>query len=192
MARQWCCSRLWRRCPPNLAKAHQNGRGVWLYKMRILRFLLLQQQRLFFADLRDLKPFSPLTSLHNGSRPRLDWSPRWLAAQRPAAVTVSRSPTAIRRMLERAVKEQKILALLQMPRRNCCLCWAPLHAADGHRECVSWLGAAHAESGLTETECPHCVDMSLASLRSRRAFFLESNSAPRALTLSSSQGPVRK
>ncbi len=30
-------------------------------------------------------------------------------------------------------------------------------------------------------ECPHCVEMSLTSLCSRRAYFLESNSTPRAL-----------
>ncbi len=66
-----------------------------------------------------------------------------------------------------------------MPRRNCCLCRASLHAADGHCECVSCLGAVHAETALTEMECPHCKDMSLSSLRSQRAFFLESNSTPR-------------
>ncbi len=66
-AQQWCCTSLWRRCPPILAKARQNGRGVWLYKQplrqRILRFLLLQQRWLLFADLRDSKPFHPLISL---------------------------------------------------------------------------------------------------------------------------------
>ncbi len=80
-----------------------------------------------------------------------------------------------------------------MLHRNCRLCRAPLHAADGHGESVSCLGATHAETALTATECTHCVDMFgydmfLTSLRSRRAFFLESDSASRALPLSSSQG----
>ncbi|KAF4099589.1 hypothetical protein G5714_019715 [Onychostoma macrolepis] len=70
-------------------------------------------------------------------------------------------------------------------------CRAPLHTADGHGECVSYL-AAHAETALTETECPHCEDMSLASLHSRIVFFSESDSAPRTLPLPSSQEPVRK
>ncbi len=79
-------------------------------------------------------------------------------------------------------------ALLKMLHRNCRLCRAPLHAADGHGESVSCLGATHAETALTATECTHCVDMCLTSLRSRRAFFLESDSASRALPLSSAQG----
>ncbi|KAI2644810.1 hypothetical protein H4Q32_024702 [Labeo rohita] len=67
-----------------------------------------------------------------------------------------------------------------MPRRFCHSCKASLHAADGHSECVSCLGKSHAEATLKETECPHCKDMSLASLRSRIASFSECDSAPRA------------
>ncbi len=44
---------------------------------------------------------------------------------------------------------------------------------------------------LSRTDCSHCESFSLASLRSRIAFFSESDSAPRALPCSSSQGPVR-
>ncbi|KAL0168794.1 hypothetical protein M9458_037016, partial [Cirrhinus mrigala] len=69
---------------------------------------------------------------------------------------------------------------------------APLHAADGHGECVSCLRKSHAEAALNETECPHCEDMSLASLRLWIAFFSERDSAPRALPFPSSQEPVKK
>ncbi|KAL0165908.1 hypothetical protein M9458_037752, partial [Cirrhinus mrigala] len=79
-----------------------------------------------------------------------------------------------------------------MPRRFCRAYKAPLHAADNHGECVSCLGLPHAEAALKETDCPHCGDMSLSSLRSRIAFFSERNSAPRALPFPSSQEPVKK
>ncbi|KAI2645948.1 hypothetical protein H4Q32_025302 [Labeo rohita] len=79
-----------------------------------------------------------------------------------------------------------------MPRRFCSACKTPLHAADNHGECVSCLGLPHAEAALKETECPHCGDMSLSSLRSRIAFFSERDSAPRALPFPPSQEPVKK
>ncbi len=47
-------------------------------------------------------------------------------------------------------------------------------------------------AALSGTDCCHCESFSLASLRSRIAFFSESDSAPRAFSFSSSQGPVRK
>ncbi len=53
-------------------------------------------------------------------------------------------------------------------------------------------GAAHAETALIGTECHHCGDVSLSSLRLRLAFFSESNPAPRTLPLFSYQGPARK
>ncbi len=62
-------------------------------------------------------------------------------------------------------------------------------ATDKHSEYVSCLGAAHAETTLAGTECHYCGDMSLSSLRSRLAFFSDSNSAPRVFLLFSSQGP---
>ncbi|KAI2664125.1 ORF V: Enzymatic polyprotein [Labeo rohita] len=79
-----------------------------------------------------------------------------------------------------------------MPRRFCRACKTPLHAADNHGECVSCLGLPHAEAALKETECPHCGDMSLSSLRSRIVFFSEHDSAPRALPFPPSQEPVKK
>ncbi len=77
-----------------------------------------------------------------------------------------------------------------MPRRYCGSCRSPLHADDGHSECVSCLGKSHA--ALAGSDCSHCESISLASLRTRIAFFSESDPAPRALPFSSSQGPVRK
>ncbi len=79
-----------------------------------------------------------------------------------------------------------------MLRRYCGSCRSPLHADDGHSECVSCLGKSHADAALAGSDCSHCESISLASLRSRIAFFSESDPAPRALPFSSSQGPVRK
>ncbi len=79
-----------------------------------------------------------------------------------------------------------------MPRRYCGSCRGDLHADDGHSECVSCLGKAHADAALAGSDCSHCESISLASLRTRIAFFSESDPAPRALPFSSSQGPVRK
>ncbi len=79
-----------------------------------------------------------------------------------------------------------------MPRRYCGSCRGDLHADDGHSECVSCLGKAHADAALAGSDCTHCESISLASLRTRIAFFSESDPAPRALPFSSSQGPVRK
>ncbi len=79
-----------------------------------------------------------------------------------------------------------------MPRRHCKTCRSPLHADDTHAECVSCLGKSHADAALSGADCSHCESISLASLRSRIAFFSESDSAPRALPFSSSKGPVRK
>ncbi len=79
-----------------------------------------------------------------------------------------------------------------MPRRYCGSCRGDLHADDGHSECVSCLGKSHADAALAGSDCSHCESISLASLRTRIAFFSESDPAPRALPFSSSQGPVRK
>lgn len=79
-----------------------------------------------------------------------------------------------------------------MPRHSCGTCRAPLHDDDGHGECVFCLGKPHAEAALTETSCCFCESMSLASLRSRIAFFNESDPAPRAPPSFSSREPARK
>ncbi len=79
-----------------------------------------------------------------------------------------------------------------MPRRYCGSCRGDLHADDGHSKCVSCLGKSHADAALAGSDCFHCESISLASLRTRIAFFSESDPTPRALPFSSSQGPVRK
>ncbi len=79
-----------------------------------------------------------------------------------------------------------------MPRCYCKTCRSPLHADDTHTECVSCLGKSHTDVVLSGTDCSLCETFSLASLRSRIAFFSESDSAPRALPFSTSQRPVRK
>ncbi len=58
-----------------------------------------------------------------------------------------------------------------MPRRYCGSCRGDLHADDGHSECVSCLGKAHADAALAGSDCSHCESISLASLRTRIAFF---------------------
>ncbi len=79
-----------------------------------------------------------------------------------------------------------------MSRRHYKMCRSPLHADDTHAECVSCLGKSHADAALSGTDCSHCESFSLASLRSRIAFFSERDYTSKALPFSSSQGPVRK
>ncbi len=66
-------------------------------------------------------------------------------------------------------------------RRYCGLCRSPLHDDDSHSECVCCLGKSHADAVLIESDCSHCDNISLTSLRSRIAFFSESNFAPHTL-----------
>ncbi|KAL0203138.1 hypothetical protein M9458_001156, partial [Cirrhinus mrigala] len=42
---------------------------------------------------------------------------------------------------------------------------------DTHAQCVVCLGAEHAATALEGADCPHCVQMSLHTLRSRKALF---------------------
>ncbi len=58
-----------------------------------------------------------------------------------------------------------------MPRHHCKTCGNPLHADDTHAEYVSRLGKSHADAALSGADCSHCERFSLASLRSRSAFF---------------------
>lgn len=74
-----------------------------------------------------------------------------------------------------------------MSRHECGLIRAPLHASDGHSECV-----AHTEAALAETDCSHCESMSIALLRSWITFFNEGSPAPPALPSLPSQEPRRK
>lgn len=81
--------------------------------------------------------------------------------------------------------------LLHMLRRECGLCWAPLHASHGHSECAACLGRAHAEAVLTETDCFHYESMSLTLLCLWIAFFNNGGPAPPALSFLPSQLPLR-
>ncbi len=137
----------------------------------------------------DPEAYSPLTRLAAGPSDLdlLGWS---AFSTRPsiAAVPVPFA-AAIRRLSRKSLKEQIGVIML---RRYCGSCRSPLHADDSHSECVSCLGKSHADAVLAGSDCSHCESISLASLRSRIAFFSESDPAPRALPFSSSQGPVRK
>ncbi len=75
---------------------------------------------------------------------------------------------------------------------NATLSLQNVQVSPAHAECMSCLGKSHANAVLSGTDCSHCESFSLASLRSRIAFFSESNSAPCVLLFSSSQGPVKK
>ncbi len=88
-----------------------------------------------------------------------------------------------------SIKKEPVL--LQMPHVYCSSCRSPLHA-DGHSGCVSCMGKSHADAALAGSDYSHCENISFASLHSWIAFFSESDSAPRALPFSSSQGPVSK
>ncbi len=170
-----------------------NGRGIWLYKRsfrhRILRFFLLQRRRLRLRWSREA--YSPLTRLAVGPSDLdlLGWSAFNAPQHRSSSGPVRCSYPAI--ISRKSLKEQ--IGVL-MPRRYCGSgsCRSPLHADDGHSECVSCLGKSHADAALAGSDCSHCESISLASLRTCIAFFSESDPAPRALPFSSSQGPVRK
>ncbi len=70
-----------------------------------------------------------------------------------------------------SIKEQISAVLLQMACRF----------ADKHGECVSCLGAAHAETALTGTEYHHCGDMSLLSALAASFLFREQTCPSRPL-----------
>ncbi len=65
-----------------------------------------------------------------------------------------------------------------MPRRYCGSCRGDLHADDGHSECVSCLGKAHADAALAGSDCSHCESISLASLRTAHRFLFRERSRP--------------
>ncbi len=187
MGRQRSCTNLWRRFPPDPAK--MGGASGYISG----RFAIGSSDFFSFSDddfvYTDPEAYSPLTRLAAGPSDLdlLGWS---AFSTRPsiAAVPVPFA-AAIRRLSRKSLKEQ--IGVL-MPRRYCGSCRSPLHADDGHSECVSCLGKSHADAALAGSDCSHCESISLASLRSRIAFFSESDPAPRALPFSSSQGPVRK
>ncbi|KAK2883725.1 hypothetical protein Q8A67_017362 [Cirrhinus molitorella] len=77
------------------------------------------------------------------------------------------SPAAIWSALLEQISSKRAAVLFQMQHCGCALC----------------LGAAHAEAALNDTECPHCEDMSLASIRLWAALFSERDPASCALPL---------
>ncbi len=187
MGRQRSCTNLWRRFPPDPAK--MGGESGYISS----RFAIGSSDFFSFSDddfvYTDPEAYSPLTRLAAGPSDLdlLGWS---AFSTRPsiAAVLVPFA-AAIRRFSHKFLKEQ--IGVL-MPRRYCGSCRSPLHADDGHSECVSCFGKSHADATLAGSDCSHCESISLASLRSWIAFFSESDPTPRALPFYSSQGPVRK
>ncbi len=134
----------------------------------------------------DPEAYSPLTLLAVGPSDLdlLGWSAFDAPQHRSSSGPVRcRYPAIISR---KSLKEQ--IGVL-MPRRYCG--W-DLNADEGHSECVSCLGKSHADAALADSDCSHCESISLASLRTRIAFFSESDPTHHALPFSSSQGPVRK
>ncbi len=187
MGRQRSCTNLWRWFPPDPAKM---GRASGYISGR---FAIGSSDFFSFSDddfvYTDPEAYSPLTRLAAGPSDLdlLGWS---AFSTRPSIAEVPVPfAAAIRRLSRKSLKEQ--IGVL-MPRRYCGSCRSPLHADDGHSECVSCLGKSHADAALAGSDCSHCESISIASLRSRIAFFSENDPAPRALPFSSSQGPVRK
>ncbi len=194
MGWQRSCTNLWRRFPPDPARsppdpAKMGGASGYISG----RFAIGSSDFFSFSDddfvYTDPEAYSPLTRLAAGPSDLdlLGWS-AFSTCPSIAAVPVPFA-AAIRRLSRKSLKEQ--IGVL-MPSRYCGSCRSPLHADDGHSECVSCLGKSHADAALAGSDCSHCESISLASLRSRIAFFSESDPAPRALPFSSSQGPVRK
>ncbi len=187
MGWQRSCTNLWRRFPPDLAK--MGGESGYISSS----FAIGSSDFFSFSDddfvYTDPEAYSPLTRLAAGPSD-LDLLRLICLSTRPsiAAVPVPFA-AAIRRLSRKSLNEQ--IAVI-MPRRYCGSCRSPLHTDDGHSECVSCLGKYHADAALAVSDCSHCESISLASLRSRIAFFSESDPAPCALPFSSSQGPVRK
>ncbi len=148
-------------------------------------FFLLQRRRLRLNWSRSLLALTRL-AVGPSDLDLLGWSAFNAPQHRSSSGPVRCSYPAIISL--KSLKEQ--IGVL-MPRRYCGSCRSPLHADDGHSECVSCLGKSHADAALAGSDCSHCESISLASLRTRIAFFSESDPAPRALPFSSSQGPVR-
>ncbi len=135
MGRQRSCTNLWRRFPPDPAK--MGGESGYISG----RFAIGSSDFFSFSDddfvYTDPEACSPLTRLAAGPSDLdlLGWS---AFSTRPsiAAVLVPFA-AAIRRFSRKFLKEQ--IGVL-MPRRYCGSCRSPLHADDGHSECVSCLG----------------------------------------------------
>ncbi|ROL48618.1 hypothetical protein DPX16_0311 [Anabarilius grahami] len=142
-------------------------------------------QRLALADCR-----LPLRSQRVSCRhpALLEPSPRFTTASRAlfSAVFTAYGPRRLRATQSPFSRRHRHFL---MP-HHCTTCRAPLQDADGHGECVGCLGKPHADDAFTGGSCSHCESMSLASLRSRSAFFR--SDTDRALLSPSSREPARK
>ncbi|ROL42307.1 hypothetical protein DPX16_8186 [Anabarilius grahami] len=118
----------------------------------------------------------------------LEPSPRFTTASRAlfSAVFTAYGPRRLRATQSPFSRRHRHFL---MP-HHCTTCRAPLQDADGHGECVGCLGKPHADDAFTGGSCSHCESMSLASLRSRAAFFR--SDTDRALLSPSSREPARK
>ncbi|ROL54892.1 hypothetical protein DPX16_12761 [Anabarilius grahami] len=119
----------------------------------------------------------------------LEPSPRFTTASRAlfSAVFTAYGPRRLRATQSPFSRRHRHFL---MPKHYCTTCRAPLQDADGHGECVGCLGKPHADDAFTGGSCSHCESMSLASLRSRAAFFR--SDTDRALLSPSSREPARK
>ncbi len=154
------------------AIARQNRRGIGLYKQ-----LLQPQTLLLFSDEKNslLRWLFADTGIRrwNASAAGLD------LLQLADSVIPYSHPASIRSASKRAQFLYGIVANCKC--RTVIVRRAGLPCADdSHTEYVSCLGKSHADAALSRAECSHCESFSLASLRSRIAFFSESDSAPRA------------
>ncbi len=70
--------------------------------------------------------------------------------------------------------------------RDCLSCAEPIKSSDGHESCVFCLGRAHTEAALGGSDCPHCGEMSLRTLRLHVAIVQGDELAQIALPRSSS------
>ncbi len=157
MARQWSCAAYgWksRQSPQEWAGHLAILSG---YSPRLLRFLLLQRQ---LQDLRSTRLEAFAVERAIAVDPDISLHGRLAASQQPAAPAAAgrwipyRYPATLSSE-NSSIKELISSALLQILRHFCYSSRAPLQAADKHVECVSCLGAAHAEPALTGMECHH-------------------------------------
>ncbi len=187
MGRQRSCTNLWRRFPPDPAKmGRASGYISGHFAIGSSDFFSFSDDDFVYTD---PEAYSPLTRLAAGPSDLdlLGWS---AFSTRPsiAAVLVPFA-AAIRRFSRKFLKEQ--IGVL-MPRRYCGSCRSPLHADDGHSECVSaWGNPMQMPRSLAlivltarASVSPLCARGSLS--------FQRVTLPPRALPFSSSQGPVRK
>ncbi len=149
------------------ARSHQNGRGIWLnkrlFRHRILRFLLLQQRRLRWSQKPAEKPRS--------------WTQQPQSARRIASQ--QSGPVHCRHPANLTCKKKQIGIAANAP--------PLLRFMQVSPACRWWPQRVRFLFGEIPCRC-HAHWRWLFSL----CLFSESDSTPRTLPFSSSQGPVRK